>query len=76
MYLLVSARRHGYKQDTQEQDEGQWEDWMIEGEGITNGAVKDPSRKLVAKWVLDVYNNFPMKTARNAWLKKGLNDFN
>jgi hypothetical protein len=75
MYLLVSTRRQGYKQDTQEQDEGQCEDWMIEGMGITNGAVKDPSRKLVAKWGLDVYSNFP-QTARNARLKNGMNDFN
>ena len=48
-----------------------WEDWMIEGEGIVNGAAKELSRKLVAKWVLDIYDNFPVQTARNAWMKKG-----
>jgi hypothetical protein len=31
-----------------------WEDWMIEGDRIVYGAAKEPSRKLVAKWVLDV----------------------
>ena len=48
-----------------------WEDWMIEGEGIVDGAAKEPSRKLVAEWVLAVYNNFPAQTARNAWMKQG-----
>lgn len=48
-----------------------WEDWMIEGEGIVDGAAKEPSRRLVAEWVLDVYNNFPNQIARNAWMKKG-----
>ena len=42
----------------------------IEGEGIDYGAAKEPSRKLVAEWVLEVYNNFPAQTARNAWMKK------
>ena len=48
----------------------QWEDWMIEREGIVDGAAMEPPRKLVAEWVLDVYNNFPVQTARNAWMKK------
>ena len=48
-----------------------WEDWMIEGEGIVNGATKEPSRKLVAERVLDVYNNFPVQNARNELMKEG-----
>ena len=48
-----------------------WEDWMIEGDGIVDGAAKEPSRKLVAEWVLDVYNDFPGQTARNARMSKG-----
>jgi hypothetical protein len=48
-----------------------WEDWMTDGKGIVDGAAKKLSRKLVAEWVLDVYNNFPAQTARNAWMKQG-----
>ena len=48
-----------------------WEDWMLEGEGIVNGAVKEPSCKLVAEWHVDVYTNILGQTARNAWMKKG-----
>jgi hypothetical protein len=48
-----------------------WEDWMIEGDRIVDDAAKEPSRKLVTKWVLAVYKNFPGQTARNVWMKKG-----
>jgi hypothetical protein len=48
-----------------------WEDWMLEGEGIVNGAAKEPLRKLVAEWLVDVYSNIPGQTVRNAWMKKG-----
>ena len=44
---------------------------MIEGDGIVDVAAKEPSRKLVAGWILDVYKNIPGQTARNAWMKKG-----
>ena len=43
-----------------------WEDWMLDGEGIVNGVAKEPSRKMVAEWLLDVYKNIPGKIARNA----------
>ncbi len=43
---------------------------MIEGEGIVDGAAKEPVRKLVAEWVLEVYNNFSVQTSMNAWMKK------
>ncbi len=59
-------------QDNQEWDARQ-KDWMIEGEGIVDGAAKEPSRKLVAEWVSEVYNNFPVQTVRNAWMKRGMN---
>jgi hypothetical protein len=36
-----------------------WEHWMLEGDGIVNGAAKEPSRKLVAEWLVDIYNNIP-----------------
>ena len=48
-----------------------WEDWMLEGDGIVNGVAKEPSRKQVVEWLLDVCNNIPKETGRNAWRKKG-----
>ena len=38
-----------------------WEDWMIEGDGVVDGAAKEPSRKLVAGWLVDVYKTFRVK---------------
>jgi hypothetical protein len=48
-----------------------WEDWMVVGNGFENGVAKEPSRRLVAEWVLEVYNEIPQQTARNAWMKTG-----
>jgi hypothetical protein len=48
-----------------------WEDRMLEGDGIVNGVAKEPSWKQVAEWLLDVYNNIPRETGRNAGWKKG-----
>ena len=50
-----------------------WEDWMLQGEGIVDGAAKEPIQKLVAEWIVYVYNNISSDTGRNAWRKKGLN---
>ena len=47
------------------------EDLMLDGEGVINGAANEPSRKLVAEWLVDVYTNIPGQTVRNAWMKKG-----
>ena len=47
-----------------------WEDWMIDGDGLVSGVEKEPSRKMVAEWILEVYNHIPGQTARNAWMKK------
>ena len=47
-----------------------WEDWMLDGEGMVNGAAKEPTQKIMAEWVLEVYNTIPGQTARNAWMKK------
>ena len=44
---------------------------MIDGDGLVNSVAKEPSRKLVAEWILEVYNNIPGQTARNAWMKRG-----
>ena len=48
-----------------------WENWMVMGEGIVNGAAKEPTRQLVAEWVVEVYKNLPAQTVRNAWMKTG-----
>ena len=34
-----------------------WEDWMLEGAGIVDGATKELTQKLIAQWIVDVYNN-------------------
>ena len=45
---------------------GKWEDWMIDRDRLVNGVAKEPSRKMVMEWILDVYNNIRGQTARNA----------
>ena len=52
-----------------------WEDWMMEGSGIVDGAAKEPSRKLVAEWIVEVYSSVPQEIGRNAWMKKGFEWF-
>ena len=52
---------------------GKWKDWMLDGDGLLNGVAKEPSRKMVTEWLLDVYKNIPGQTARNAWMKKDYN---
>jgi hypothetical protein len=52
-----------------------WENWMIAGDGIVDGVAKEPSRQLVAEWVVDVYMNLPAQTVRNAWMKSGFEWF-
>jgi hypothetical protein len=31
-----------------------WENCMVAGDGIVNGVAKEPTRQLVAEWVVDV----------------------
>jgi len=52
-----------------------WENWIVAGDGIVNGIAKEPSQKLVAEWLIDVYTNFPGQTVRNAWMKTGFEGF-
>ena len=42
---------------------------MMDGDGIVNGVAKEPSRKLVSEWLVDVYSNIPEAVGRTAWLK-------
>jgi hypothetical protein len=44
---------------------------MMGGLGIVDGTTKEPSRKLVAKWIVEVYSSVPSQIGRNAWMKKG-----
>ncbi len=44
---------------------------MLDGEGMVNGVAKEPTRKIIAEWVLDVYKNIPSQIARDAWMKQG-----
>jgi hypothetical protein len=50
---------------------GKWEDWMVDGEGIVAGQAKEPSRKLIAEWLVEVYTNIPVGMGQNAWKKRG-----
>jgi hypothetical protein len=36
-----------------------WEDWMTDGEGIEDGVLKEPSRKVVTKWLIETYTTMP-----------------
>jgi hypothetical protein len=48
-----------------------WEDWMMEGDRIVDGVAKEPSRKMVAEWVVQVYESIPEEIGRNALIKQG-----
>ena len=48
-----------------------WEQWMVNGEGIVDGQAKEPSCKVVAEWLIDVYKNIPETIGMNAWKKEG-----
>jgi hypothetical protein len=49
----------------------QWEDWMTEGEGMTAGVAKEPTRKLLAEWIVGAYKNISEEMGHNAWKNKG-----
>jgi hypothetical protein len=38
-----------------------WEDWTIDGDGLVNSVTKEPSRKMVVEWILEVYRTFWVK---------------
>ena len=35
------------------------------------GVAKEPTRKLLAEWIVGAYKNISEETGRNAWKKKG-----
>ncbi len=54
----------------------QWEKWMLDGGGLVDGVVKEPTRKLVAEWIIGTYRNISVETGKNAWKKTGYEWFN
>ncbi len=50
---------------------GKWENRMVDGEGIVDGGAKEPTRKMIAEWLVEVYNNIPEEMGQNAWKKMG-----
>jgi hypothetical protein len=52
-----------------------WEEWMTEGEGIVNGKAREPTRKMVANWLMAVYSNLPVEIGKNSWKKAGFEWF-
>ena len=49
----------------------QWEDSMLEGEGIEAGVAKTLTRKLVTEWVIGAYSSISEEMGCTAWRKKG-----
>ena len=41
---------------------------MMEGDGIVDGVAKEPSRKMVVEWVVQVHESIPEEIGRNASL--------
>jgi hypothetical protein len=54
LHVLVSALWCCNQQINQMWNARKWEDWMMEWEGIVNGAAKKPLWKLIAEWLVDV----------------------
>jgi hypothetical protein len=44
---------------------------MTEGKGIVDGVAKEPSRKLRAEWIVEVYGGIPEEVGQNAWKRTG-----
>jgi len=38
---------------------------------MTAGVAKEPTRKLLAEWVVGAYKNVSKEVGRNVWKKKG-----
>jgi hypothetical protein len=48
---------------------------MVAGDGIIDGIAKEPTRQVLAEWVVDVYKNLPEETVQNALMKSGFEWF-
>ena len=49
---------------------------MLDGGGFVDGIAKEPTRKLVAEWIIGTYRNIWVDTGKNAWKKTGYEWFN
>jgi hypothetical protein len=45
--------------------------WMTEGGGMTAEVAKEPTRKLLAEWIVGAYENINEEMGPDAWKKKG-----
>ena len=61
----------GINKPTKSRLHQKWEDLMMEGDGIVDGVAKEPSRKMVAEWVDQVYESIPEEIGQNTWKKQG-----
>jgi hypothetical protein len=48
---------------------------MVDGEVMVDGTAKEPACKMVAEWLINVYENIPEEIGRNAWRKKSFQWF-
>jgi hypothetical protein len=53
-----------------------WEDLMTEGDGIVDGVAKEPSRKLVAEWIVQVYEDISEEIGQMRGNGGDMNGFN
>ena len=42
---------------------------MLDGGGVVDGMAKEPTRKLVAEWIIGTYRKILVETGKNAWKK-------
>jgi hypothetical protein len=46
-----------------------------DGGGIVDGKAKEPMRKMVAEWLVEIYSNMPRDIGKNLWKKAGFKWF-
>jgi hypothetical protein len=49
----------------------QWEKWMFNGGRVVDSVAKEPTRKLVAEWIICAYKNITEEIGENTWKKTG-----
>ena len=51
----------------------QWEKWMFNGGGVVDGVAKEPTRKLVAEWIIGAYRNITTEIEKTLGRKRVMN---